>query len=201
MNFYKPNGSLDIICGSMFSGKTEELIRRMRRAIYGQKKVQVFKHNFDNRYLATFINSHNGEKLQAISASNVNEIIECIAPETEIIGIDEIQFFGKEIILAVDTLVKNGKKVIAAGLDLDFRGLPFGAMPYLLALADNVTKLKAVCVKTGKDAHFSQRIVNGRPARHNDEIILVGATECYEARSRDSFEIDKIPLEKYLENK
>jgi thymidine kinase len=121
-----------------------------------------------------------------------------IADETEIIGIDEVQFFDNDIIIAIDELVRKGKRIIAAGLDLDFRGVPFGPMPYLLALADEVLKLKAVCMKSGKDAHFTQRLIDGNPASYKDPIVRVGAQNLYEARSRDMYSIDYIPLKEYI---
>jgi thymidine kinase len=118
--------------------------------------------------------------------------------EAQIIGIDEVQFFGHDIILLVDKLVAQGRRVIVAGLDLDFRGIPFGCMPTLMALADDVTKLKAVCMQSGKDAHFSQRLIDGEPAKHTDPIVMVGAEEAYEARSRACHEIDRKPLLEYV---
>jgi thymidine kinase len=123
---------------------------------------------------------------------------EALNENAQVIGIDEVQFFGNDIILVIHDLINRGKRVIVAGLDLDFRGIPFGPMPYLLALGDDIVKLKAVCVKSGRDAHFTQRLVNGKPAGHSDPIILVGAQECYEARSRDCHEIDRVPLEEFV---
>lgn len=198
---YKETGSLEVVCGSMFSGKSEELIRRIRRAIFGQKNVQVFKHSLDDRHSLTQIYSHNGNTLNAIPLSTHENLLELIAPQTQVIGIDEVQFFSNDIILVIDELVKSGKHVIVAGLDMDFKGVPFGPMPYLLAIADDIMKFKAVCVKTGKDAHFTQRLINGRPAKAEDPVILIGESNYYEARSRDAFEINKIPLKEYLNNK
>jgi thymidine kinase len=201
MEIYKSTGRLECICGSMFSGKTEEFIRRIRRGIFAQKIVQIFKHSSDNRYSSSFVHSHNGEKIRAIPVSSSKMISEFILDEAEIIGIDEAQFFDMNIITLIDSLIRKGKRVIIAGLDLDFRGIPFGPMPYLLALSDEVIKLKAVCMKSGKDAHFSQRIINGKPASYKDPIVLIGETDYYEARARDFFDIDEIPLEEYLKNK
>lgn len=197
----KSCGSLEVVCGSMFSGKSEELIRKIRRAIFGQKNVQVFKHSLDDRYNVTLIHSHNGTSINAVPISTHEALLELIAPQTEIIGIDEIQFFSNDIIFIIDELVKQGKHVIVAGLDLDFRGIPFGPVPYLMAMADSVTKLRAVCVKTGLDAHFTQRLINGRPASAYDPVILIGESNFYEARSREAFEIDEVPLKDYLQNK
>lgn len=200
MKFYSSNGSLEVICGSMFSGKTEELIRRLKRASYAQKKIQIFKHSFDNRFgQVNFITTHHGEKMEAIEIANSNALMDLIDFESEVIGIDEVQFFEKEIIFAIENLIRRGKKVIVSGLDLDFRGLPFGPIPFLLALADEVTKLKAICFKSGKDARFSQRIIDGKPAKSTDPTILVGSISSYEARSREEFEIDNVPLENYIE--
>ncbi|HBL98058.1 TPA: thymidine kinase [Candidatus Dependentiae bacterium] len=191
-------GRLEVICGSMFSGKSEELIRRMRRAEIGKRKTQLFKHCKDNRKTLCHVNAHNGDMLAACPIENSGELEQLLHSDTEVIGIDEIQFFSPEIILLVDRLVTQGKRVIAAGLDLDFRGLPFGCMPVLLALADEILKLKAVCTQSGKDAHFTQRLVNGEPAKHTDPTILVGAQECYEARARECYKIDCKPLDEYL---
>ena len=201
MNIYKKNGKLEVVCGSMFSGKTEELIKRLKRAMFRKQSIQVFKHSADSRYSSSFIFSHTGNKISSLSVQSSSEIIDSVSEETEVVGIDEIQFFDMDIILAMDYLVRKGKSVIVAGLDLDFRGIPFGPIPYLMAIADEVTKLKAVCCKSGKDAYVSQRIINGKPAKYNDPVIMIGANDFYEARSRDHFEIDEVPLEKYLYNK
>ena len=200
MKFYNSNGSLEVICGSMFSGKTEELIKKLKRYLYANKKIQTFKHSFDNRFgNIDFLKTHHGEKLEAITVSNCVELLDFISFESEIIGIDEVQFFEKDIIFTIDSLIRRGKKVIVSGLDLDFRGLPFGPMPFLLALADEVIKLKAVCFKNGTDARFSQRIINGKPANANEPTVLVGGMLNYEARSRKEFEIDDVPLKDYIE--
>jgi thymidine kinase len=194
-------GRLEVICGSMFSGKSEELIRRIRRAEYAQQPTQVFKPTIDNRKTVEHVHAHSGDKMTAYAVSSSDELENLVLESTAIIGIDEVQFFDPRIILVIDRLVYAGKRVIVAGLDLDFRGIPFGCMPTLLALADDVTKLKAVCMKSGKDAHVSQRLINGQPAKHTDPIILVGAEESYEARSRACHEIDIKPLEDYLKQK
>lgn len=196
---YKETGRLEVICGSMFSGKSEELIRRIRRGMFAQKKIQVFKHSLDDRFSVAHVHSHKGEKIEAIPIHKSSYLDFFVESDTEIIGIDEIQFFDYNIITIIDNFVRQGKRVIVAGLDLDFRGVPFGPMPYLLALADEVIKLKAVCMKTGKDAHFTQRLVDGIPAKHDEPIVLVGAQNFYEARSRDAFKIDYIPLQEYVE--
>lgn len=185
-----PKGKLEVICGSMFSGKSEELIRRMRRAEFAQLKTQVFKHSLDNRTTTEHIHAHSGDKLAAIAVEKPSTIRDFYLPQAQVIGIDEVQFFSQEIIPIIFELVEAGKRVIVAGLDLDFRGLPFGCMPALLAMADNVTKLKAVCMECGSDAHFTQRLVDGQPAKFNDTLIMIGAQECYQARCRDCYKID-----------
>lgn len=194
-------GELTVICGPMFSGKTEELIRRIRRAKYGKKEITIFKHSIDTRYEKKCIVSHAGDKLEAIMIHDPNNFFQFISHKTDLVAIDEIQFFSKDIIEIIMKMRNQGIDVIVAGLDLDFRGVPFGVMPYLLALADEVLKLKAICFKTGKNAQYSQRLINGVPAKHTDPIILVAATDYYEARSKDAFEIDYIPLKEYLEQK
>lgn len=194
-------GNLTVICGPMFSGKTEELLRRVRRAQYAKKKIQIFKHSIDNRYEKKYVIAHSGDKIEASLLTEPQALIDMIKIDTDIIAIDEIQFFGLEIIPTIITLREKGFEIIVSGLDLDFRGIPFGPMPYLLALADDIIKLKAVCFKTGKEAQYSQRLINGNPAKHTDPIILVAAIDFYEARSRDSFEIDYIPLKEYLDQK
>jgi len=201
MKFYKKEGKLEVVCGSMFSGKTEELIRRVNRAVYGKKLVQVFKHGIDVRSEYNFISTHGGAKISATAVATAEMLLENVSDESDVVGIDEVQFFDNKIIVVVDHLVRQGKRVIAAGLDLDFRGIPFGPIPYLLAIADEVVKLKAVCMQTGHEAHFSQRIIGGKPASCKDPLILIGAKSYYEARSRCSFEIDVIPLKEYLAQK
>ncbi|HBY05411.1 MAG: Thymidine kinase [candidate division TM6 bacterium GW2011_GWE2_42_60] len=198
MDFSRNAGRLEVVCGSMFSGKSEELIRRIRRAEFAKRKTQLFKHSYDNRVTLCHVHAHSGDMLAAYAVNSPQELASFVLDDTEVIGIDEVQFFDPEIVLLIDHLVASGKRVVAAGLDLDFRGVPFGCMPILLAIADEVLKLKAVCMKSGKDAHFTQRVINGQPAKHSDPIILIGAQECYEARSRETFEIDYTPLAEYI---
>ncbi|MCK4265176.1 thymidine kinase [Candidatus Babeliales bacterium] len=191
-------GRLEVVCGSMFSGKTEELLRRLKRAEYAKKNVLTLKHHLDNRASYTCIASHNGQKREAFpmggSTARINKILELAQDDVDVLGIDEIQFFPKNIVDVVKELIDMGKTIIVSGLDMDFRGEPFGIMPTLLALADNITKLKAICVICGKEAHNTQRIINGMPAKYDDPIILVGASECYEARCRDCFVMKKDPM-------
>lgn len=184
-------GKLEVICGSMFSGKSDELIRRIRRIEFGHQKVVVFKHKVDDRMSTEYIHAHNGEKYKAIALENPDDMQLFISDDTNVVAIDEVQFFSQDIIPAIFRLIDAGKRVIAAGLDLDFRGHPFGVIPTLMAVADTVTKLNAVCVCCGKDACYSQRLINGKPARYDDPIVLVGAQDCYQARCRDCFIIDK----------
>jgi len=186
-------GKLEVICGSMFSGKSEELIRRLRRAQIAQLEVQVFKPSIDNRTTTEYIHAHSGDKLKAIAVDQAEHIQTFMLNSTKVIGIDEVQFFDTTIIGVIHALVKQGKHIIVGGLDLDFRGIPFGPMPTLLALADTVTKLKAVCMQCQDDAHFTQRLVNGKPAKLNDPLIVIGAQECYQARCRNCYSIDQAP--------
>ena len=185
-------GSLEVICGPMFSGKSEELIRRLRRAKIAQQSVIIFKPQIDNRYGLEFVVSHDGSKLDAKPLSNVQDILAITQDHNAtVIGLDETQFFAPEIVNVICQLIQSGKRVIVAGLDRDFRGAPFGCMPALLAIADKVTKLQAICTQCGHDAHFSQRLIDGNPAKYDDPIIMLGAQEAYQARCRGCYAIDK----------
>lgn len=177
-------GSLEVICGSMFCGKTDELIRRLRRAEIAKQKVQVFKPAIDNRYEEQRVASHAGNTFEAIAVSSSKEVLELLAPNTTVVGIDEAQFFDENIIEVIKSLADNGIRVIAAGLDQNFKGEPFACMPTLMALAERVDKLQAICMVCGEPASRTQRLVNGRPARYDDPVIIVGASEMYEARCR-----------------
>jgi thymidine kinase len=177
-------GSLEVICGSMFSGKTEELIRLLRRATIAKQKVQVFKPAIDNRYDEVKIASHAGMNFDAIPIQRSAEILEKIDADTTVVGIDEAQFLDPEIVAVASKLADDGRRVIVAGLDTDFRGEPFGSMPLLLAKAELVVKLQAICVICGEPASRTQRLVNGKPARYDDPVVVVGAAEMYEARCR-----------------
>ncbi len=179
------SGRVEVICGSMFSGKTEELIRRVRRAMIARQKVQVFKPAIDARYSLQRVTSHNGQDFEAIPVGTVAEIVPLIEPDTTVVAIDEAQFFEEEIVRFVEQLAARGIRVILAGLDTDFRGEPFGPMPSLLCRADEVIKLHAICMVCGEEATRTQRLVNGQPARYDDPIIMVGAAESYEARCRE----------------
>ncbi len=177
-------GSVEVICGSMFSGKTDELIRRLRRATIARQKVQVFKPQIDNRYAVEKVTSHAGSDYDAIPIQVAKEIPQRLDADTTVVGIDEAQFFDQEIIPIVQSLAGKGLRVIVAGLDTDFRGEPFGCMPVLMAVAERVDKLQAICMVCGEPASHTQRLVNGQPARYDDPIVIVGASEMYEARCR-----------------
>jgi len=188
-------GRLEVVCGSMFSGKTEEMIRRLRRAEYAKKKVLTIKHKIDNRKSYSCIVSHDGETREAYPITSCEEGLDALLnladPSVDVIGIDEIQFFPEGTIAIIEQFIDMGKRVIVAGLDTDFRGEPFGIVPYLMAIADSVTKLHAICVVCGGEANHTQRLVNGEPADYNERTILVGGEECYEARCRRCYRIEK----------
>ena len=175
---------IETITGSMFSGKSEELIRRLRRGIYAKQKVVVFKPAIDDRYHKEKVVSHNGNEIEAINISTAQEILNHMLEEVNVIGIDEVQFFEDDIVNIVEKLAENGHRVIVAGLDMDFRGEPFKPMPKLLAVSEHITKLQAVCSVCGSPSSRTQRLINGEPAKVDDPIILVGANESYEPRCR-----------------
>src|SRR5205823_9191699 len=168
----------------MFSGKSEELIRRVKRAVIARRTVQVFKPAIDDRFGTLAVRSHDGDTFVARPVRTSEDILPLIASDTTVVGIDEVQFFDPEIVTVVRGLVLSGRRVICAGLDLDFRGEPFGPVPTLLALAERVDKLEAICVVCGESATRTQRIVDGVPADYDDPIIVIGAQEAYEARCR-----------------
>jgi thymidine kinase len=187
-------GKLEVICGPMFSGKSEELMRRIRRAQIAQQKVIVFKPALDTRYAVEKIVSHSGSSYEAYPVDNAQALLDLTTQHNaHVIGIDEVQFFEPGVIAAICTLIDGGKRVLCAGLDLDFRGVPFGSIPTLLAIADTITKLSSICTACGNDAHFSQRLINDVPAKFHDPIIMVGAQESYQARCRSCFSIDQKP--------
>ncbi|HEX2912286.1 MAG TPA: thymidine kinase [Chloroflexia bacterium] len=177
-------GWIEVICGSMFSGKTEELIRRIKRAVIARQVVQVFKPSIDDRYDAVQVASHSGSYYSAAPVQGVDDMRANLRQDAEVVAIDEIQFFEPAVIDFCTELAGQGLRVIVAGLDLDFRGEPFGPMPQLMAEAEMVDKLQAICLVCGAPASRTQRLINGQPASYNDPIILVGATENYEARCR-----------------
>lgn len=189
------SGKLEVICGSMFSGKTEELMMRLRRAEYAKKNVMTIKHEIDNRKSYSCIVSHNGVERTAQPIDpcedGLNTLKQCVHQDVDVVGIDEIQFFPEDIIPILIEMVNTGKRVLVAGLDMDFRCEPFGIVPLLMSLADDVSKLRAICVVCGNDANFTQRLINGKPANYDDPTILVGGQECYEARCRQCYKIDR----------
>jgi thymidine kinase len=178
------SGWIELICGSMFSGKTEELIRRVKRARIAQQKIQVFKPQLDDRYGAQTVSSHNGLQLDALPVESAAVLGSLVEPDTTVVAIDEVQFFDWQIAEVAQELADRGKRIILAGLDMDFRGEPFGPVPLLMAHAEKVDKLQAICVVCGSPASRTQRLIDGQPAAYEDPVILVGASEVYEARCR-----------------
>ena len=184
-------GSVEVVCGSMFSGKTDELIRRLRRAVIARQKVQVFKPAIDVRYAVEKVTSHAGADFAAIPVPNSAEIFSRLDADTTVVGVDEAQFFDEGIVSVTRQLAERGIRVIVAGLDMDFRAEPFGPMPTLMAVAERVDKLQAICMVCGDAASRTQRLVNGKPARYDDPVVIVGAAELYEARCRQHHEIPR----------
>ncbi|HDD55246.1 MAG TPA: thymidine kinase [Chloroflexi bacterium] len=184
-------GRLEVITGPMFCGKTDELLRRLRRASIAKQNIQVFKPGFDIRYGNEKVTSHAGNEYEAYPVENITEIPALLQDDVTVVAIDEAQFFEDEIIPVVQDLVDRGIRVIVAGLDMDFRGVPFGQMPQLLAQAEIVDKLQAICMVCGEEATRTQRLVDGEPAYYDDPIIIVGASEMYEARCRIHHQVPK----------
>ena len=182
-------GSIEVITGSMFCGKTEETIRRLRRATIARQKVQVFKPKIDNRYSDEKVTSHAGHNFDAQPIENAIDILKYMRSNTTVVAIDEAQFFDNDIISISQELADKGVRVIIAGLDTDFRGEPFGPMPTLMAKAEKVDKLHAICVVCGEEASRTQRLVDGHPARYDDPVVIVGAAELYEARCRKHHQV------------
>ena len=187
-------GWIEVICGCMFAGKTEELIRRINVLSYARKNILVFKPKIDDRYSTTEIASHAGSKVPCIVISEAKEILDHVNYDTDVVAIDEVQFIDEDVVDMCEYLADSGLRVMVAGLDKDFRGEPFGVLPDLLTRAEFVTKLTAVCAKCGAPATRTQRIINGKPASFNDPIVLVGAKEAYEPRCRHCHEIVEKPI-------
>lgn len=185
------HGSIEVVCGSMFSGKTDELIRRLVRATIARQKVQVFKPAIDVRYAAEKVTSHAGANFDAIPVEKAADIRTKLNKDTTVVGIDEAQFMDAEIVDVAQELAARGVRVLVAGLDTDFRGEPFGSMPALMSKAEKVDKLHAICMVCGDDASRTQRLVNGKPARYDDPVVIVGASELYEARCRLHHEVPR----------
>jgi thymidine kinase len=183
--FTSGGGWIEVICGVMFSGKSEELIRRVRRAIIAKKRVQVFKSHLDERYAGIYaISSHDGRTVEAIPVDSSEQIAHRVRDDAQVIAIDEAQFLDNGVVDLATALAGRGARVILAGVDTDFRGEPFGPMPHLLAVAELVDKLHAICVICGHPATRNQRLIEGKPARYDSPTIMVGGTESYEARCR-----------------
>ncbi len=185
------HGSIEVVCGSMFSGKTDELIRRLVRATIAKQKVQVFKPAIDVRYAVEKVTSHAGANFDAVPVEKSADILTKIEKDTTVIGVDEAQFMDEGIVDVVKQLAERGVRVLLAGLDMDFRGEPFGPMPVLMSIAERVDKLHAICMVCGDEASRTQRLVNGKPARYDDPVVIVGASELYEARCRVHHEVPR----------
>ncbi len=185
------HGSIEVICGSMFSGKTDELIRRLIRAKIAKQKVQVFKPAIDVRYSVEKVTSHAGADFDAIPIQRAADILTKLNVDTTVVGIDEAQFLDADVVKVAQELADLGKRVLVAGLDMDFRGEPFGPMPLLMSKAERVDKLHAICMVCGDEASRTQRLVNGKPARYDDPVVIVGAAELYEARCRIHHEVPR----------
>jgi thymidine kinase len=185
-------GWIEVVCGVMFSGKSEELIRRVRRALIAKKKVQVFKSHLDERYAGLYhVSSHDGRSVEAEPVDSPDQIARAVRLDTQVVAIDEAQFLPVGIVDLATSLAASGRRVILAGIDTDFRGEPFGAMPQLLAIAEQVDKLHAICMVCGNPASRNQRLIDGRPARYDSPVIMVGSAESYEARCRNCHSVPR----------
>ncbi len=185
-HFQLPGGWVEVIAGSMFSGKSEELIRRVRRSMIAKKRVQVFKSHLDNRYTGVFaVGSHDGRTVEAVPVDSAAQVAQRLDADAQVVAIDEVQFLDEGICDVATGLADRGVRVILAGIDTDFRGEPFGPMPRLMCLAEVVDKLHAICVRCGAPASRNQRLIDGRPAHWDSPLIMVGGTESYEARCRN----------------
>jgi thymidine kinase len=193
MYLNQKDGWIEVISGPMFAGKTEELLRRVKRLEYARKNIVVFKPLMDNRYSEGEVVSHNNNRTKSVNISRAIDIFKYIDKSTDVVAIDEVQFLDEEAVHIIEYLANQKKRVIVSGLDRDFRGEPFSFMPKLLSLAEYVTKLTAICVKCGSPATRTQRIVNGKPAKYNDPIVLIGAEESYEARCRCCHKVYRKP--------
>ena len=177
----KGQGYIEVICGSMFSGKTEELIRRLRRAQIAKQKVAIFKPAIDDRFSADHLVSHSEWKIPSVAVKNASEILDS-TPDADVLGIDEVQFFDRGIVKVIEKLANSGKRVIVAGLDQDYKGVPYEPMPQIMAIAEYVDKILAVCMVCGNPANKTQRLTD------QTEKVVIGATDAYEARCRDCYE-------------
>lgn len=191
VGLFQPNGGwIEVIAGVMFSGKSEELIRRVRRALIAKKRVQVFKSHLDDRYAGVYkVGSHDGRTIEAVPVDSSEQIGLRLDPLAQVVAIDEAQFLDKGIVALANELAARGRRVILAGTDTDFRGEPFGAMPFLMSTAEIVDKLHAICVMCGAPATRNQRLIDGKPARYDSPIVMVGGADSYEARCRSCHKI------------
>jgi thymidine kinase len=189
---FQPNGGwVEVIAGVMFSGKSEELIRRVRRALIAKKRVQVFKSHLDDRYSGVYkVGSHDGRTIEAVPVDSSQQIGLRLDPHAQVIAIDEVQFLDAGIVALANDLAARGRRVIVAGTDTDFRGEPFGAMPQLMCTAEVVDKLHAICVLCGAPATRNQRLIDGQPARYDSPVVMVGGADSYEARCRSCHRVD-----------
>lgn len=184
------DGWVEVISGVMFSGKSEELLRRIRRALIARKRVQLFKSHIDDRYGGVArLSSHDGSEVDALPVASAKQIRDAVNPETDVVGIDEVQFLGPDVVTLVQWLADRRVRVIVAGTDMDFRGEPFGPVGQLMAIAEKVDKLNAICVKCGEPATRNQRLIRGKPAPAEAPVIFVGGSESYEARCRRCHEV------------
>lgn len=183
--FQTSGGWIEVVAGVMFSGKTEELLRRVRRATIARKRVQLFKSHLDDRYAGRWaVSSHDQRSFEATPVDSASQIAQRLDPTAQVVAIDEAQFLDDGIIAVVTSLAERGRRVILAGTDTDFRGEPFGSMPQLMAVAEIVDKLHAICVLCGSPASRNQRLIGGQPAPYDSPTIMVGAADAYEARCR-----------------
>ncbi len=185
-------GWIEVITGVMFSGKSEELIRRVRRAVIARKSVQVFKSHLDDRFGVYSVTTHDGGAVEALPVDSSAEVARLVRPDSEVVAIDEAQFLDHAIMDVCTVLASQGLRVIVAGTETDFRGAPFGPMPQLLAVAEQVDKLHAICMQCGNPATRNQRLIDGHPARFDSPTIMIGGSETYEARCRHCHEVPRV---------
>lgn len=187
------DGWIEVVCGPMFAGKTEELLRRVRRLDYAKKDYKVFKPAIDTRFAEAALISHDGTDTEAIVIEKAADILQHVDQNTEAIAIDEVQFLDAQVVNVCEYLANNGVRVIVSGLDMDFKGEPFPIMAELLSISEFITKLTAICMVCGAPATRSQRLIDGKPAKYDDPVVLVGAAESYEARCRHCHKVEDHP--------
>ena len=187
---HRKSGCIEVVCGSMFSGKTEELIRRLRRAQFARQEIAIFKPVIDKRYSDVEVVSHDAHKLTSTPVASPAELLERVGPEIQVVGVDEAQFFDESLVEVCQTLANRGVRVIVAGLDMDYLGQPFGPMPRLMAVAEDVQKVHAICVKCGALATFSHRLSKSQ------DLVLLGEKDVYEPLCRDCFNAARAAEEK-----